>query len=224
VAFLSHGQLYPTVSHLVRQWFPFPLAVVGNELIFQFNFNVITSPIHVDYHNAIVMVPATLGDWEGLYFARVYEGSAQSAMLSIWGREIWGFPKVAADVTVSRDDTAARASMSAAHGCARARVEVEFTDLTSTVQPETRLSVFCRKMIPRSDGRGYDVNRLVLVPVGNPSEHHLAARVIECDIKMDVGGNEIAVPIEDGTTAYWYDQEPGLVLELGRDVHDYTVG
>lgn len=210
-----------TEPDLIRQLLPSPLSAVGSELIFQFNFNTITSPIQVDYHNATVIVPSVFGERGGLYFARVYEGSAQSAMLSIWGREIWGFPKVAADVDVTRNQKRANANMAAANGLANASIEIEFTDLTPNDQPQADLSVFCRKMIPRSDGRGYDVDRLVLAPVLNTPEHHVAARIVQCDIIIDVSGNELAVPIEEDSTAFWYDQDPGLVLDLGYDIHDY---
>lgn len=210
-----------TDIELVNRLLPRPLAVVRSELILQFNFNTITSPIDVAYHNAIVFVPATLRGRDGLYVARIYEGSSQAAMLSIWGREIWGFPKVAADISISRDNRIAIAGMAAANGHAKARVEIEFTDLTPTTQPRSELSVFCRKMIPRSDGRGYDVDRLVLAPVANTPEHHIAGRIKKCDVSIDIGGGELVVPLDADALAFWYDQDPGLVLDLGQDVHDY---
>ena len=210
-----------TDSEFINKLLPDPLAAVGTDLILQFNFNTITSPVDASYHNAHVIVPAMFDGREGLYFARVYEGSAQAAMLSIWGREIWGFPKVAADINVSRDTGVATATMAAANGCASATVEIEFGDLEPNTQPQAELSIFCRKMIPRSDGRGYDVDRLVLASVQNTPEHHVSARIKKCDVTIDIGGEECAVPIDQDATAFWYDQDPGLVLDLGRDVYDY---
>ena len=211
----------PVDSELVTRLLPPRLASVGSDLILQFNFNPITSPVNATYHNVAVIVPATFDGRDGLYFSRIYEGSAQAAMLSIWGREIWGFPKVAADVDVSRDSRTATATMAAANGCARGSVEIELHDLEPAMQPEAEMSVFCRKMIPRSDGRGYDVDRLVLAPVKNTPEHHTPASIIRCDVSIDIDGKECHIPIDQNAVAFWYDQEPGLVLDLGQDLFDY---
>lgn len=210
-----------TDTGFINRLLPPPLVAVGSDLILQFNFNTITSPVDVSYHNATVIVPAKLYGRGGLYFARIYEGSRQAAMLSIWGREIWGFPKVAADVSVARDTAAATATMIAANGCAKARVEIEFADLTATTRPQAEMSVFCRKTIPKSNGCGYDVDRIVLARVQNTPEHHVSARIKKCDVTIDIGGEECVVPMDRDATAFWYDQDPGLVLNLGHDVHDY---
>ncbi|MEZ6115356.1 MAG: acetoacetate decarboxylase family protein [Pirellulaceae bacterium] len=206
---------------LLQQLLRLPLSSVGNKLIIQFNFNTITSPIQVDYPNVTVIVPAVFGEQAGLYFARVYEGSAQATMLSLWGREIWGFPKVAADVEVIRHSSSGTARMVCANGIAKANVLVEFTDTPAFEKPQSDLSVFCRKMIPRSDGQGYDIDRLVLAPILNTRERHVAVRIIQCDFQIDLGGKQRTVPVDQEATAFWYDQDPGLVLNLGQDVHDY---
>ena len=68
---------------------------------------------------------------------------------------------------------------------------------------------------------GYDLDRLVLAPVKNTAEHHIPASIIRCDVSIDIANKECQIPIDSNAVAFWYDQEPGLVLDLGYDIYDY---
>ena len=92
-----------TDVELVKSLVPAPLKPVGPELMIQQHMNTIEHPLRVRYPNATVIVPVSMNDKEGFYMARVYEGSPDATMLTIWGREIWGFPKIAADTNVYRE-------------------------------------------------------------------------------------------------------------------------
>ena len=81
--------------------------------------------------------------------------------------------------------------------------------------------MFCRKLLPRSDGRGYAIDRLALAPIINTPEHYVAPRTAKSDITIVVLGNEVTGPIEDGATAFCYDPDSMPVLHLGADLHDY---
>ena len=84
--------------------------------------NSIVTPTKIDYPNAVVMVPAVLDGQDVFYMSRIYEGSEQSTVLTIWGREIWGFPKVAADVDVTKKTRSVTSRMRALNERASADV------------------------------------------------------------------------------------------------------
>jgi acetoacetate decarboxylase len=187
--------------------------------------NSIVAPMKVDYPNAVVIVPAVLNGQDVYYMSRVYEGSEQSTMLTIWGREIWGFPKVAADVRVAKEGRNVTSRVRALNGRASADVQIELeSENASTLQPASTLSLCCRKTIPSADGRGLDLDRLVEAPWRSTAQHQIPANVVRCDIKLDIRGKSVAIPINKYVDAFWYTQEYGTVLDRGRDLHDYLGG
>jgi acetoacetate decarboxylase len=203
-----------TDSELVRSLVPAPLTAVGSQLLIQQHVNTITSPTEVSYPNATIAVPASLNGREGFYISRIYEGSDEATMLTVWGREIWGFPKIAAKVAVSETGaqvTATNASMD---------IQIE-TEAVATMEPQGNLTLFCRKTIPSADCAGFDIDRIVEVPIISASEKRFTARVTRCEIEIDRGGAAMNLPIHEHVAAFRMEQEAGTVIEKGIVVHDY---
>jgi acetoacetate decarboxylase len=187
-------------------------------VMIQQNMNTLTHPLHVAYPNACVIVPSLLDGALGFYMARVYEGSSAATMLTIWGREIWGFPKIAGDSNVTRDGQRTTSYLRAGH--ASADVVLELTGEEHT-EPATTLRLYCRKTIPSADGRGLDLDRIIEVPWHQTIERRLVGTVERCDVKIDVPGGAVALPVKEVLQAFWYSQEPGTVLDKGKVVFDY---
>ena len=203
-----------TDIELVRSLVPAPLGAVGSQLLIQQHMNTITSPVVVSYPNATIAVPASLNGREGFYISRIYEGSDESTMLSIWGREIWGFPKIAARVSVSE----AGANVTATN----ASMDIQITtEADATVEPHGSLTLFCRKTIPSADCDGFDVDRIIEVPIVSASEKRFAARVTRCEIEIDRGGAAMKLPVHEHVAAFRMEQEPGTIIEKGVVVHDF---
>ena len=203
---------------LVRSLVPPPLQPAGSELMIQQNMNTITAPLQVKYPNATVIVPASLGQTDGFYMARVYEGSAHATMLTIWGREMYGFPKVAADTNVSRQGNQTSSYVRA--GNAAADIVLQLQD-TTRVEPEATLLLFCRKTIPSADNKGPDLDRIIEIPWRQTAEHRVSGEVEHCSVELDVRGKGVMLPIREYVDAFWFTQDAGTILDVGKVVHDY---
>ena len=185
-----------TDPQFVRSLLPEPLkpdsrpwdSEDGDILMIQQNNNLITHPLRVAYPNAVVIVPASLGETFGYYMARVYEGSGDSTMLTIWGREIWGFPKIAGEVSVTRVGNKTKSSLRATN--ASADVELVLTD-EKQAEPAADLILYCRKTIPSPDNSGPDLDRIIQVPWRQTVEQRVAANVQRFQAKIDVGGKAV---------------------------------
>lgn len=207
-----------TDAALVESLVPAPLIPAGSELMIQQHMNTIKSPLHVTYPNATVIVPVTLGDTSGFYMARVYEGSGQATMLTIWGREIWGFPKIAADTNVLRQGNATTSYVRA--GLAQVDVVLHL-QLTEQIEPANSLSLYCRKTIPWADNSGPDLDRIIQVPWRHTPETRISGKVERIDVELDVRGTAVKLPVEGVTGAFWFAEPAGTILDKGQVVHDY---
>ncbi len=107
-----------TDDDLIRSLLPRPLKPDGMTVMVQQQMNTITHPLAVEYPNGTIVIPAVLGELSGFYMARVYEGSENATMLTIWGREIWGFPKIAAKTDVKRKGDQTESYVRAGHASA----------------------------------------------------------------------------------------------------------
>lgn len=218
--------LAETKRELIRSMLPRPLELDvsatasgdGAVVMLQQYLNTITHPLRVSYPNATVIVPAILGDKPGFYMARIYEGSNQATMLSIWGREIWGFPKVAAETNVLRKGKLVTAFVRAAFESMD--VVVSLTDQEETVEAGS-LSIFCRKTIPSPDNSGPDIDRIIEAPWRYTSETHIPAKVEKCDLKLAVNGKLNDLPVIEVLDAFWCTQGPGTILDKGSVLYDY---
>lgn len=207
-----------TDAALVESLVPAPLKPAGSELMIQQHMNTIMSPLHVTYPNATVIVPITLGDASGFYMARVYEGSSQATMLTIWGREIWGFPKIAADTNVLRQRNTNTSYVRA--GLAEVDVVMQLQE-AEKVESANTLNLYCRKTIPSPDNSGPDLDRIIEIPWRHTPETRISGDVKRLDVELDVRGTAIKLPVEGVTEAFWFTQPAGTILDKGKVVHDY---
>ncbi|OYR55211.1 acetoacetate decarboxylase family protein [Halorubrum halodurans] len=138
----------------IRRLLPPSLEYVSNE----FEAFVLSAP-DVEglspYHEGGLVVSAGYDDIDGAHMLCEYvdDDGAVAA-----GREIWGYPKKMADVTLTERDDAVRGTISR-NGTDI--LEISFKD--ADVNP-TRPQLFPRlqnKQIPSADGSGYDVNQIV---------------------------------------------------------------
>lgn len=207
-----------TDSELVRSLVPAPLEPTGSELMIQQHQNTIVAPLRVHYPNATVIVPVSFNGSEGFYMARVYEGSADATRLSIWGREIWGFPKIAAETEVWREKNRTKSFIRANH--AWASVELELGE-EALEEPAGSLKLYCHKIIPSCDGQGLDVDRLIEVPWRHTAEMRIPGRVQSFHMHLDLGGKPVKLEVSEFLDAFWFTQVAGTILDKGTVVHDY---
>jgi acetoacetate decarboxylase len=174
--------------------------------------------MRVTYPNATVIVPVSMNDTQGFYMARVYEGSPDAAMLTIWGREIWGFPKIAADTNVCREGDFTSSYVRA--GNASASVALKLQEKTH-IEPAATLNLYCRKTIPSADNQGPDLDRIIEVPWRRTDEHRISGEVKRFTVRLYMRGKSTKLPVDEYVDAFWFTQDGGTVLDKGKVVHDY---
>jgi acetoacetate decarboxylase len=203
---------------MVQSLVPAPLKPVGPDLIIQQHRNTIAQPVLYHYPNANVIVPVMFGETSGFYMARVYEGSYDATTLTIWGREIWGFPKIAAETDAVREGNRASSYVRAGHATVSVALSLENTTQT---EPAATLLLYCRKTIPSVDGQGLDLDRIVEVPWRHTPEERVPGEVKFCAVNLDLAGKSVKLPVTEYADAFWFTQEPGSILDKGKVVHDY---
>jgi acetoacetate decarboxylase len=151
---------FRTSADLVEKLLPEPLkpdatawgSQDGDVVIVTQNAFAVIKPYGFNYRNTCFMIPATFEGTPGLYMARVYEDAEDPTLLTIWGREVFGMPKLAGQVGLQRDSERVRSTLRA-FGATSTDITMTLTG-KSAVEPATTLMMYCRKTIPSPDNPG----------------------------------------------------------------------
>ncbi len=116
------------------------------------------------YRENIEFLQVRSGDHVGLYVAFIY---VTTDVALAQGREVWGFPKKLADISLSLEDGFVEAALRRGHEILRL---VGSVDLESEVSADVLLSFFDMpiinlKRIPSPDGQGSDVDLYTATPM-----------------------------------------------------------
>jgi acetoacetate decarboxylase len=219
---------FKTSPELVRKLLPSPLkpdatpwgSTEGDVLLITMCNYTLVKPRPVNYRATSLIIPATLNDKLGLYEARVYEDGEDPTMLTIWGREIWGFPKLAGKTDVVLDGKRASSTLRAFGGTS---IDIALT-LTGDklVEPPMTWTLYCRKTIPSPDNPlRPDLDRLIEIPWRQSAETRLSGKVERCKVSLYLNGEIIQFPVKETVQAFWNSHREETLLDAGKVVHDY---
>jgi acetoacetate decarboxylase len=136
-----------------------------------------TEPYQQAYNEVGVSIPVAYKGIPGAYFAYMYLDNAPGIAC---GREIWGFPKK--DATISIDDNAGKSTVTVTRmGVEIVKATFEARSKLSEIPPYPYQVFYNLKIIPSvSKGAGPEVMQLTSIPVVRKSEQvHVGAGTIQ---------------------------------------------
>jgi len=210
------GIIIRTSQDVLRELVPEPLVANpdGQMIIYIGDLNVV-SPVHLGYLEAGIMIPASDGREDGVYMPVLY---LDKALPIVIGREVWGYPKYQADLSLQEEA-----------GIVRARVVSEGATL---IDAELRLGApipppvpspgtfFLMKRVPSATGPSeFDVKRLATAVLRDETQQEVRPG----EAKLRLGSTETdpleRIPVLEVVQGIFFTG--GFVLDYGRVVHDY---
>jgi acetoacetate decarboxylase len=207
---------FKTSPEILRELVPVPLTPAEESLVTLYVANLnIVEPEHIAYYEAALLIPASYGGARGSYVPVLYLDRTLPITI---GREIWGFPKFEAEISMTSSDGVIRANVMRG-GQILIDVTLELGDPV-TPGPAHTETYLLRKTIPSVGGGGaYDVDRLV-------TAHTLAAKwtkVVPGQAELRLGSSPSdplnRIPVGDIVSAAYI--EGSSVLDYGEVLHDY---
>lgn len=160
------------------------------------------------YNEVVFLVSADYRGTPGFYCPFIYV-TTDATLAS--GREIWGFPKKIADISVIKDGDMIEARLARAGAVAEMRATLVGDADPAMVSALTALPTFNEKFIPSADGTGADVHVLTSTSLElSPT----AARVGTGKITLTPGAQDawdLLVPATgDEVAAFWVEADSVL--------------
>jgi acetoacetate decarboxylase len=205
-----------TSQDVLRELVPEPLIANpdGQMIIYIGDLNVV-SPARASYLEAGIMIPASDGREEGVYMPVLY---LDKTLPIVIGREVWGYPKYQADLSLKEEA-----------GVVRARVISEGTTL---IDAELRLenpipptigspnTFFLLKRIPAVTGPSeFDVKQLVTAVLRDENQQEMRPGIAKLRLGSTATDPLERIPVLDIVQGVFFTG--GFVLDYGRIVHDY---
>lgn len=218
-----------TSPRVVRQMTPEPLvpdaspwgSPEGDVLVLALNDYEVVRPFSLRYRNACVMVPASYQGRRGMFTARMFEDGDDPTLLTIWGRETWGFPKLAGRVEFDESPGSLTARLQT-FTSTRLEFDLRLAG-DEAASPPNEWTLWCRKTIPSPEGIGPpDVDSLVAVPWRQSSESRRKATIESMQLTLDPGGSPLDLADCQVLHAAWSRFSPGTKLDAGTTVHRYS--
>jgi acetoacetate decarboxylase len=111
----------------------------------------------VPYYDAAIVMPVRFGDLEGGYYAFEYEDDDRAIAA---GRELWGYPKKYAAISLERDTDLVR-GVALRHGTTIMEVEVPLEFGVKAPSKPTVLPHLNLKTVPAPDGPGTTLRQVI---------------------------------------------------------------
>jgi acetoacetate decarboxylase len=205
-----------TSPALLKALVPEPLAPNsdGQMIIYVGALNVV-HPMRFGYYEAGIMIPSSDGCEDGVYMPVLY---LDKALPIVVGREVWGYPKYQADLSLKEEA-----------GVVRATVITEETSLIDATlhlgPPVTPMNVspgtfFLMKKVPSVKGAGaHDVKQLTTAVLRD----EINKEVRPGDATLRLGSTPSdplgKIPVLEIVNSLYFIG--GFVLDYGRVAHDY---
>jgi acetoacetate decarboxylase len=205
-----------TSPDLLRALVPEPLVVnpAGQMFIYVGDLNLV-APVHVGYHEAGIMIPASDGREEGVYLPVLY---LDQALPIVVGREVWGYPKFQAVIDLVEEAAVVRASVrSEGTSLIDATLRLGAPVPPANMSPRT---MFLLKRIPSVTGpSSLDVRRLTTAVLRDEK----CTEMRPGDVTLRLGSTALdplgTIPLLEVVNGFYI--KGGFVLDHGRVVHDY---
>jgi acetoacetate decarboxylase len=208
--------IFRTSQDVLGDLVPEPLVANpdGQMVIYIAALNVV-SPARIGYLEAGIMIPASDGREAGVYLPVLY---LDKTLPIVIGREVWGYPKYQADLSLKEEA-----------GVVRARVISEGTTL---IDAELRLenpipptigspnTFFLLKRIPAVTGPSeFDVKQLVTAVLRDENQQEMRPGIAKLRLGSTATDPLERIPVLDIVQGVFFTG--GFVLDYGRIVHDY---
>ncbi len=208
--------VFRTSPEVLRALVPEPLLVnPGGQIIMYVGALNAVAPVPFDYYEAGIMIPVSDGHEEGVYMPVLYLDKAPAIVA---GRELWGFPKFPADLSLKEEAGVVHAYVkSGGTSLVDATLHLGQPIPPMNVLPHT---VFLMKTIPSAKGPSeYDVKQLTTAVLRD--EINMEMRPGHATLRLgstpfDPLGEIPVLEIENGIYTVG-----GMVLDYGRVVYDY---
>lgn len=206
-----------TTPDTLRALVPEPLEVNSEHLLQVYIglFNIV-EPLQLRYHEAGILIPTCYEGMAGAYMPVLYLNKTLPITI---GREVWGFPKFGAEVTLTEKLGVIQGSVSSL-GTPLIKAEIRLTGQEKPPAVEAPTQVFLLKSIPSvQQNASPDVKQLCTAMVRDQvytEWHPGVATLIFNSTRDDPLG---AIPILETISGFYYTRD--FVLDYGKVVYDY---
>jgi acetoacetate decarboxylase len=208
---------FRTSPEVLAELVPAPLVPnSGGQIGLYISLMNVTAPVPFSYHEAALQIPVSYGEKQGNYMAILY---LDEALPIVAGREIYGFPKV--DASISLEDEG---------GVIRGRVErfgATLIDVTMTMGPPVEpvpfipaVPMFAVKLVPSvAKGAPPEVKQLVFVEFEDAK--HTMLRPGEATLELGSCPTDPlgSIPVLEVMMSVYL--EGGFTLGNGEILYDY---
>ncbi len=206
-----------TTPETLRALVPEPLEVNSESLLRVYIglFNVV-QPLQLSYHEAGILIPTCYEGIEGSYMPVLYLD--QTLPITI-GREVWGFPKFDAHVTLTEESETIRANVSSqATSLIKAEIRLAGRENPPSVQAPTQ--VFLLKSIPSAQQNASpDVRQLCTAILRNQAYTEWNPGVATLTFGSTRDDPLGAIPIVETISGVYCTRD--FVLDFGKVVFNY---
>ena len=98
---------------------------------------------------------------------------------------------------------------------------MQLTPGTQLAEYEILASIGAGRMGEVYKAKDTRLDRIVEVPWRHTPEKRVPGDVRRCDVRIDLRGKSVKLPIKEVVDAFWFSQGPGTILDKGKVVHDY---
>lgn len=211
------GVTFTTSPEIVRELVPEPLVVGRDSLLILYVAALrMVEPEEIVYHEAGLLVPAAYDDsTRGSYVPVLYLDRALPITI---GREVWGFPKFAAEISLETADGVIEASVTKdGHTLIDLTLEPGEPVTPGPARTETYI---VRKTIPSAVERGaYDLDRLVTARLLDSRSTEIIPGRAELRLGSTPTDPLGRIPVERIVSAVYL--VGGFTLDRGEVLHDY---
>lgn len=205
-----------TSPEVLRALVPEPLFVNpdGWLIIYVGELNIV-SPCQTSYYEAGIMIPASDGHEEGVYMPVLY---LDKTLPIVIGREVWGYPKFRAELSLSEESGVVHASVKS-EGTSLIDATLHLGDPIPprNMSPHT---IFLMKTIPSAqEPSAYDVKQLTTAVLRDEvrQEMYLGEATLRLGSTASDPLGQIPV-VEIVNSSYFTG---GFVLDYGRVVYNF---
>lgn len=204
---------FQTTQEVIKRLVPEPL-VANSEGIMILDIGLQKMLIGLQYHEMILSIPVAFNGKMGAYAALLYLNSMRAITP---GREVWGFPKFEAEISLQKDDNKAVALIQK-DGKVIIAAELELGNIIHVEKTPDPL-VFVLKFIPGVEKGSVDVKKLnsVYMTDNTITKYQEARAKLTINSIPDNAAGEIPV-IKILNASY---SESNFILGFGQTEYDY---
>jgi acetoacetate decarboxylase len=209
--------IFQTSPEVLRALVPEPLVPNPENLMtITLGLQKVVEPGVVDYHEVYFTIPVTYGEIKGSYFPLLY---LDKAIPIVAGREIWGYPKLYAEIQMVREKDEIQIKVVRENKAiikASVKLGVQMGPM-SGLPDKTSINL---KLIPSAiKDSPPDVKQLT----SSIAKNQVVKKLFVAEAKLEFDSTPLdplkSIPIKKIVRAFY--SESDFVLDYGQVIHDY---